>query len=85
MEVSHASISNYAAKLQSFSMVLAQKQINRSMERNRNHRNELISVVNLWQYIVGEKAPSITGVGKTGQLHSHTTHKSKFQIKDLKP
>lgn len=43
-------------------------------------------VVNLWQeYTVGKKAPSITGVGKTGQLHSLILRTEANLIKDLKP
>ena len=82
----------FQTTLQSYSaqnsMVLAQIQAHRSMEQNRQPRNEptLIQEINLWQrrqeytmqMYTAYIASSINGVGKTGQLYAKksnwTTH-----------
>ena len=56
------------------SMVLAQKQKDRSMEQARKTRNKPLNLwsINLWQkrlYSEGKIISSINGAGKTGQLH----------------
>ena len=57
------------------SKVLAQKQTHRSMEQNREPRNKpthlwLISLQQRRQeYTMEKRASSISGTGKTGQLH----------------
>ena len=57
------------------SMVLVQKQKYRSMEKDRKLRNKAMHlwVPYFWQrrqeYTMGQRASSINGAGKTGQLH----------------
>ena len=56
-------------------MAMAQKQKYRSMEQDRKPRNKPMHlwVPYFWQrrqeYTMGQRASSINGAGKTGQLH----------------
>ena len=70
MEESHSLTSDFATKIHNQnSMVLAQKQIPRSMEKNRDPRNKPIYLQSI--YDKGGKniqQSSISGARKTGQL-----------------
>ena len=61
--------------LQSYSMILAEKEQHRAVEQNREPRNKLTHLwpINLQQrkqeYTMEKRQSSISGTGKTGQPH----------------
>ena len=93
MEVSHSLTSDYTTKLHKQNwMVLAHKQIRKSMEQKRQPRNSHTHVVNRvtkqaknkqWN-----KASSVSGTGKVNsyieknkvRIFSHTIYKNKIKI-----